>query len=108
MCNKCASYLEGFMEGLNMDPNSDCTKAFKEVSKCISSMSDEISFLKRQLEIADDRINDLEDAIDYINGNDGCCDCCSCEDGKCDCSECDDKCPCDGKCDSDCDCGCKE
>lgn len=113
MCDKCASYFEGFLKGLNMDPNSDCTKAFMEASKCISAMASEINDLRGCLDQSLDRIDDLQDQVDDLNSRfECCCDCCdpkcSNDSDSCSCDECGPSCSCDGDCSDSCDCGCND
>ena len=114
MCDKCASYLEGFLKGLNMDPNSDCTKAFIEVSKCVSAMASEINDLRGSLDNTLDRIDDLQDLVDDMNSrlDECCCDCSDSDYSKdtrpCSCDECGPSCSCDGDCSDSCNCECDD
>ncbi len=109
MCDKCASYFEGFLKGLNMDPNSDCTKALIEASKCISAMASEINDLRGSLDHSLDRIDDLQDLVDDLNSrlDECCCDSDYSKDpSSYSCDECGSNCSCDGDCSDSCDCGC--
>lgn len=114
MCDKCASYFEGFLKGLNMDPNSDCTKAFVEASKCISAMACEISDLRGSLDQSFDRIDELQDIVSDLSDKLGVCCCdrgdsdCSTDSNSCSCDECGPSCSCNGDCSDSCDCGCND
>jgi len=93
MCEKCSkTYIEGYVEGLNLDKSSDFTKAIEEMSKFTSSLCCKIEKLERKLDILQANVCNLECCLDS-----DCCSksCCCCDESSCSCP---DTCSCKIKC----------
>jgi len=93
MCEKCCkSYVEGYINGLNLDSSSDFTKAINEISKYQSFLCCKIDKLEKKVDTLKTKLCCLE----------GCADCCCCSDSCCCCDEsscsCPDSCSCKVKC----------
>ncbi|MBO6126948.1 MAG: hypothetical protein J6P21_03020 [Clostridia bacterium] len=76
-----AAFLKGFIKGLSMDANSDCSKAIKEIVSCIADIAEEVDGLRERADYLVEEIFDIREALKL----------------ECDC-ECDDGCCCSVKC----------
>ena len=76
-----AAFLKGFIKGLSLDANSDCSKAIKEIVACISEIADEFDDLSDRVDYLEEEIFDIREALKL----------------ECDCG-CDDECCCNVKC----------
>lgn len=84
---KKLAYLEGYIKGLHLDPSSAYSRALKEITRCLSSMDEDIDDLKDKTDELYDKVEDIDDIIDDMSS----CECgghcnCSCQhDSSCVC-----------------------
>ena len=117
MCEKChKTYVEGFIQGLNLDQSSDFTKAINEIANYTSSLSCKIEKLERKLDILQANMCNLECCLDSNCCSSNCCsdNCCCCDESSCLCPDtcsCKVKCKCCGTVNhvsGHCNCGCND
>ncbi|MDR2074433.1 MAG: hypothetical protein LBP36_03650 [Oscillospiraceae bacterium] len=61
-----AAYLKGLVEGLGLDENSDESKIFHALTKCVQSAAEAIENLQENFDVLDERIENIEKALDDL------------------------------------------
>ncbi|MCL2013644.1 MAG: TFIIB-type zinc ribbon-containing protein [Oscillospiraceae bacterium] len=61
-----AAYLQGLLDGMKIDENSDQGKIFRAIADMINVVGDEVEEMQLQLDDLYDAVNDLEDEVEEL------------------------------------------